>query len=271
MTGVPAPLVDVGVDVPVGDVGVVTWNSRDLTVEALRRLVDTEQGCRLRLLVRDNGSTDGTADAIAAVVPEAQLDAGKINLGFAGGVNTLLARSSAEWFLALNSDAWPEDGAVGRLVEAAIARPRAAAVAARLERPDGTLEHSTHPFPSSAVAALVLTRIYRRLPSLAWRHCIEGAWSHDETRRVDWAVGAALLLRRQAIADVGLLDERFFMFAEDVEWCWRARAKGWEIWFEPSAVVRHVGNASGAQSYGSSRTDAYLRNTYRFYRGEHGP
>jgi N-acetylglucosaminyl-diphospho-decaprenol L-rhamnosyltransferase len=152
-----------------------------------------------------------------------------------------------------------------------MARPRAAAVAARLERPDGTLEHSTHPFPSSAVAALVLTRMYRRLPSLAWRHCIEGAWSHDTSRRVDWAVGAALLLRRQAIADVGLLDERFFMYAEDVEWCWRARAKGWEIWFEPSAVVRHVGNASGAQSYGSSRTDAYLRNTYRFYRGEHGP
>ena len=81
------------------DVGVVTWNTRDLTVEALRRLLDTPTTCELRLLVRDNASTDGTADAIASRVPEAELDRGDANLGFAGGVNTLLARSDAPWFL----------------------------------------------------------------------------------------------------------------------------------------------------------------------------
>jgi GT2 family glycosyltransferase len=99
---------------------------------------------------------------------------------------------------------------------------------------------------------------------------LEDAWHHDVPRRVDWAVGAALLIRRDAIDAIGGLDERFFMYVEDVEWCWRARTLGWEIWFEPSAVVRHIGNASGEQRYGERRTRAYMVNTYRFYRREHG-
>jgi len=77
-------------------------------------------------------------------------------------------------------------------------------------------------------------------------------------------------MRRAALDDLGGFDERFFMYVEDLDWCWRARHRGWTIWFEPSAVVVHVGNASGAQRYGERRTRAYMTNTYRFYRREHG-
>jgi GT2 family glycosyltransferase len=100
---------------------------------------------------------------------------------------------------------------------------------------------------------------------------LEGAWMHDEPRRVDWAVGAALLLRRDAVLEVGPLNERYFMYAEDLDWCWRATRKGWEIWFEPSAIVRHVGNASGAKRYGDRRTKAYIANSNDFYARAHGP
>jgi N-acetylglucosaminyl-diphospho-decaprenol L-rhamnosyltransferase len=253
------------------DVGVVTWNTRELTVEALRRLLDTPTTCELRLLVRDNASTDGTADAIASRVPEAELDPGDANLGFAAGVNTILARSDAPWFLALNSDAWPEPGAIDRMVAIAERHPRVAAVAPRLERPDGELEHSTHRFPSvslAVAAALGPAVIGRRR---ARELLLEGPWGHDEPCEVDWAVGAALLLRRAALAELGGFDERYFMYVEDLEWCWRARRAGWAVRFEPEAVVRHVGNASGAQAYGDRRTAEYLRNTYRFYRSTHGP
>jgi GT2 family glycosyltransferase len=256
---------------PVVDVGVVTWNTRDLTVKALRHLLDTDQGCELRLLVRDNGSEDGTPEALAAEVPEAEVDAGRQNLGFAAGMNTLLARSTAPWFLALNSDAWPEPGAIRRLVEVATAHPRTAAVAPRLERPDGSLEHSTHPFPSLRVATITslgLPRVLgaRRADALM----LNGWWDHDRPREVDWAVGAALLMRADALADVGGFDERFFMYVEDLEWCWRARQRGWEIRFEPSSLVRHVGNASGERRFGDTRTATYMANTYRWYRGERG-
>jgi len=249
---------------------VVTWNTAELTAEALRRLLDTDQGCEVHLLVRDNASSDGTPEILRDRVPEADVDAGTENLGFAAGVNTLLARATAPWVLLLNSDAWPEPGAIGIMVEAAEKHPRAAAVAARLERPDGTLEHSTFPFPSIRIAA-TMAFMRERLPQArAEELMLEGAWMHDEARAVDWAVGAALLIRREALQAIGPLDESFFMYVEDVEWCWRATRKGWQIWFEPAAVVRHVGNASGAKRYGHQRTRVYMANTYRFYRREHG-
>jgi GT2 family glycosyltransferase len=147
-------------------------------------------------------------------------------------------------------------------------------VVPRLERPDGTLEHSTYPFPSLTVAATMAAAGPQWLPRrFTDGLLLEGCWLHDRPRSVDWAVGAAWLLRREAIDDVGPLDERFFLYAEDVEWCWRARHRGWEIWFDPAATVVHVGNASGEFRHESNaaRTVAYLRNTYRFYGSAHGP
>jgi GT2 family glycosyltransferase len=252
------------------DVGVVTWNTAELSGKALRALIDTDQGCDLRVLVRDNASTDGTPDALSTAVPEAEVEAGTENLGFAAGMNRLIARSEAPWFFLLNSDAWPEPGAIGRLVAAAEAHPRAAAIAPRLVRPDGSLEHSTHPFPSLKVAATTAFRGRRLKPEEGERMLLAGHWAHDRARAVDWAVGAALLIRRDALEDIGALDESFFMYVEDLEWCWRAAQRGWEIWFEPAAVVVHVGNASGAKRYGDRRTETYMRNTYRFFAREHG-
>jgi len=96
----------------------LSWNSRDLTVQSLRHLLDTDQGATLRVLVRDNASTDGTAETLARQVPEVELDVGDRNLGFAGGMNSLLARTTADWVLVLNSDAWPEPGAIGAMLRA---------------------------------------------------------------------------------------------------------------------------------------------------------
>lgn len=227
-------------------------------MEALRRLLDTDQGCDLRLLVQDNASSDGTPEAIREAVPEADLAVSEANLGFAAGVNRMIARSTAPWFLTLNSDAWPAPGAIGTLVAAAERHTRAAAVAPRLERPDGELEHSTHPFPSVPLALSSAVGLHR-------------FWAHDSERQVDWAVGAALLMRRDVIDLVGGFDDSFFMYAEDLEWCHRASAAGWEIWFTSEALVVHVGNASGEKQYGAARAARVWDNTYRFYRRHHGP
>jgi GT2 family glycosyltransferase len=255
---------------PVVDVGVVTWNTRELTVRALRHLLDTDQGVRLRLLVYDNASSDGTPEAIARDVPEADLSRGDANLGFAAAVNQLVERSGTPWFLALNSDAWPEPGAIGRMLATGEQTPAVAAVAPRLLRPEGSLEHSTHPFPGLAVA--LVTGL--GLPAPRWwrrEHALHGAWEHDEQRFVDWAVGAALLLRRKAIDEIGLLDDSTFMYGEDLEWCWRAHGAGWRVLFEPAAVVRHVGNASGERAWGSRRDAVIWAQSYAIYRREHGP
>jgi GT2 family glycosyltransferase len=251
------------------DLCVVTWNTGEFTAPMLRDVLDADHGCDLRVLVRDNASSDGTPEVIARLVPEADVDVGNENIGFAAGVNTLIARSTAPWIFLLNADAWPLAGAVRALVKAAERHPRAAAVAPRLENPNGTLQHSTHPFPSVRVAALAALGYRLSGQKRSERYLLNGAWMHDRPREVDWAIGAALLLRREAVQDIGGFDERFFMYAEDLEWCWRGRRRGWLIWFEPSAVVRHVANMSGARRYGNRRTRTHIRNSYRFYRSEH--
>src|SRR5437868_5709121 len=110
----------------------VTWNTRDLSLTALRHLVEVTNGLDVRILVRDNGSSDGTAAAIASELPQVELDAGAENLGFGAGVNTLFARSDAPWFFLINSDAWPEPGAIERLLDTARSSPRAALVAPKV-------------------------------------------------------------------------------------------------------------------------------------------
>lgn len=181
----------------------------------------------------------------------------------------MIDRSSAEWVFLLNPDAWPEPGAIGTLVTVATSHPRAAAIAPKLEYPDGRLQHSTHPFPSVRLSALTALWWNRLSTERADALLLDGAWKHDRPRRVDWAIGAALLMRRRAIEEVGPLDERYFMYVEDLEWCWRAHQHGWEIRFEPQAVVRHVANVSGRKRYGYLRTRTHVHNAVRFYRDTH--
>jgi N-acetylglucosaminyl-diphospho-decaprenol L-rhamnosyltransferase len=251
------------------DIGIVTWNTRDLSISAIERLVDATGAIPVRILVRDNGSSDGTAEAIAARFPAVELDAGAENLGFAAGVNTILARSDAPFIFLLNSDAWPAPGALEVLIDAARANPRAAIVAPRLERPNGTPEESTHRFPSLRLALVQALALYR-LPRLGDRFLVPGYWGFDRRRVVDWVVGAAWLVRRDALEDVGWLDERYVMYVEDLDWCHRANQRGWEVMFEPAAVVTHLGNASGEQRYADRRTATWLHNTFFFYREAHG-
>jgi GT2 family glycosyltransferase len=223
------------------DVLVVTWNTGELTAQCLRRLLDSDQGVTLRVLVHDNASTDGTVEVLRQRVPEADVVAGASNGGFAAGVNALLERSAAPWLLVLNSDAWPEPHAVGTLVASAQQHPRAGIVAPRLETPDGALELSTGAFPSVREALRAAGSLQR--------------FGHDHASDVDWAVGACWLVRRDALSAVGPLDETFFMYGEDVEWCWRMRDHGWAVRFEP------VGNASGASRYADdARTRAWVAN-----------
>ncbi|MCU1603280.1 MAG: putative glycosyltransferase [Frankiales bacterium] len=236
---------------PAVDVLVVTHGTAELTADALRRLLDSEQGVDLRVLVHDNASSDDTVAVLAARVPEAEVVAAPVNAGFAAGVNALVARSSAPWLLVLNSDAWPAPGAVGELVAALQAAPLAGLSAPRLESPDGDLELSAFPFPSvlGAVRAALLREPHPFAPA-----------------EVDWVVGACWLVRREAALDAGPLDESLFMYGEDVAWCWALRQAGWRVRYEPSALVVHVGNASGRAAYDdTARTRAWVGNDLRLY------
>jgi len=254
------------------DVCVLTWNTRDLSLPLLQKLLDSDQGVPFRVLVRDNGSTDGTAEAIARDLPAVDLEAGVDNLGFAAGMNRLFARSRAPYVFCLNSDACPEPGTLRTLVSVAQRLAGLAAVAPRLVRPDGSLEHSTWPFPSLALSALFASGARELLPLRAVdRLMLDPGWRHDRPRWVGWAVGAALLIPRSTLDRVGGFDESFFMYGEDADWCWRARERGLGIWFEPSASVCHVGSVSAERRYRGEVTARKVAATIRLIRGHRGP
>ena len=255
---------------PAVDVVVVSWNTRDDLLRCLDSVL-ASRGVDVHAIVVDNASADGSADAVAARHPTVTLVRNTANEGFARGCNRGILAGASPWVMLLNPDTVVPPDALRRLVDALAPLPRHALVAPRLVREDGSVEHSAHPLPSLGVEMLLATGADRLLPRAARsRLLLEGGWRSDQERDVPWVVGAAMLVRRQAIDRCGPLDERFFMYAEDLEWCDRLRRGGWSIRFVPSVEIIHHGNRSGAQRYAERRTAAYLSSTRAFVERRHG-
>jgi N-acetylglucosaminyl-diphospho-decaprenol L-rhamnosyltransferase len=202
------------------------------------------------LVVVDNGSSDGTVAAVRERFPEATV-LEQENRGFGAGNNAGMRVATGRWYLLLNSDAWLQPGALDALVAFAKAHPDAAVVGPRLLNPDGTLQRSVRGFPSVwriATEYLFLRKLAPR--SRALNAFYAGGFEHDEPREAEFLMGSALLVRPEAVEAVGGFDERYFMFSEETDWCYRFREAGWKVWFYPGAEAVHVGGATTTQNWG---------------------
>ena len=223
---------------------VVTYNALPWVEQALESARETE------LIVVDHGSTDRTLEFVRERFPEATL-VEQENKGFGAGNNAGMRVASGRWFLLLNSDAWLEPGALDALVEFGDAHPDAAVVGPRLLNPDRTLQRSVRGFPTVwriATEYLFLRKLAPR--SRALNAFYAGGFDHDEPREADFLMGSVLLVRREAVEVVGGFDERYFMFSEETDWCYRFRQAGWKTWFFPGAEAVHVGGATTTQNWG---------------------
>ncbi|MGE5180325.1 MAG: glycosyltransferase [Bacteroidota bacterium] len=221
------------------------------TPEALARLFASLAAALpkpLSEIVVVNNSGEPLDDVVAGSPwPTRVLRPGK-NLGYARGVNEGIRAVPDGDVLVLNPDIQVLPGAIEALVAAAAARPRAGILAPRLQNPDGTLQLSARRFYNWR------TLLLRRMPlgpfvarSRAIRDHVMADWDHADTRRVDWVIGAAMLVRRRAMRDVGLMDERYFLYFEDVDWCQRMGRHGWEVLYVPTARMVHEYARSSAQ------------------------
>ena len=216
-----------------------------VTLDALpwvQRALESVRG--QETIVVDHGSTDGTLDLVRTRFPEAVL-LERENRGLGAGWNSGLAVATGEYLLLLNADAWLLGDALERLVAFADSRPDAAYVGPRLVNPDGSLQRSVRAFPTVwrlATEYLFLRKLAPR--SSALNAFYAGGFDHDEVREADWLMGACMLVRRAAVDEVGGLDERFFLFSEETDWCYRFRQAGWGVVFYPGAEVLHVGGAA---------------------------
>jgi hypothetical protein len=233
---------------------IVSWNVRDLLGTCLQSLLADigQSSFETQVWVVDNASADGTPEAVAEAFPTVRLIASDENLGFVRGNNLALREitnpqsQGPRYVWLLNPDTVVRPGATAALVAALEDDPRAGVAGAKLLHTDGSLQHSAFRFPGLIQLAFDLfplpTRLYDTpLNGRYSRRLYEG----EVPFAIDHPLGASMMVRTEAIADVGLMDEGFWMYCEEIDWCWRMRTAGWRAYCAPAArVVHHAGQSS---------------------------
>ncbi|MEA2244784.1 MAG: hypothetical protein QOI98_1091 [Solirubrobacteraceae bacterium] len=234
-------------NVPDLTVAVVTYNGRELALTTLRSALENAGPIAVEWFVADNGSSDGTADAVASELPDVTVFRCD-NLGFAHGNNVVLQHARGRYVLLMNPDIEIERGTLAALVAALDERPDVGAASVIQRGTAGHVLPSIRRFPSpirNLAEALFATRLpwLRKLQE----HDKELDTYFDE-RAADWVSGAFLIARREAVEDAGLLDEQFFLYSEEVDWCLRIRRAGWDIRHLPvMEIVHHEGPVTPAR------------------------
>ena len=251
-------------------IAVVSWNERHLLGRCLESLRPEHASGRAEVWVVDNGSSDDSATMVRDGYPWVLLLELGENLGYGGSVNLVAERTRSPWLVASNQDVEPAAGALEAMVQAAVEHPDVAAVSPRLVSPDGSTQHSVHPFPTLGFTVAFNLGLHRLRPRLGERLGLEGYWDPHRPRTVDWAVGAFLLIRRDAFEAVGGFDPAQWLHAEDLSLGWRLDRAGWRTWHEPSAVVRHEESASTGRVFGGDLTRRWMTATYAWMARERG-
>jgi N-acetylglucosaminyl-diphospho-decaprenol L-rhamnosyltransferase len=259
---------------PAVAVVVVSWNTAALLDACLRAFADDHASGFASVMVVDNGSTDGSAELVEERHPWATLKRAPGNVGYGAAVN-LGARPgpspAPRWIVAANADVEPAPGALRTLVAVGDADPGVGVVAPRLLLPDGRTQHHVHPFPS--LRATVALHVPGAARVLRTGTVLEGRWDPDRPRDVDWAHGALLLVRRSAFDAVGGFADDRWLYAEDLDLCWRLARAGWRTRYVPQARVVHAVSAATTQAWADegAREDRKQAAAYAWLRGALGP
>jgi GT2 family glycosyltransferase len=244
---------------------IVNWNTKPLLLECLRTVRNNrlDSALQTEVLIVDNASTDGSADAVREAFPEAKVIVNTRNLGFSGGNNVGLKFTTGEFCLLLNSDTLIPDGVFNKLIGVMNSNSKTAVCGPSLQNVDGSVQLSWAKFPDTRSELTGrLDRSQSPYPLLDFEE--ESLRATMQPFPVDWVGGAFFLVRRQAIDQVGLLDEGFFMFGEETEWCHRFAKHGWQTLLVPGVTVTHLGGQSTKAVAVETRRQMY-RSSIRLY------
>lgn len=255
------------VQIPDVSIIILNWNTRDMLADCLETIAKTSGNLKIELIVVDNASSDGSQAMLQQRFPQVHLIANQANVGFAKGNNQGMAISKGRYALLLNSDAFITPGAIQALIHVADAQPRAGIVGALLLNADGTFQASYTPFPNLWQEFMILSGLGRLLYG-RW-YPSRGPEEDKGPQVVDYVEGACLLVRLEAFRETTGLDEGFFMYAEEVDWCYTMRAKGWQVWYQPAAKIIHLGGGSSQGRRTQREGDLYY-SRIRFFRKHYG-
>jgi hypothetical protein len=229
---------------------IVNWNTRELLRECIQSIFDKTERCRYEIIVVDNNSNDGSVEMVKETFPGVRLIANPENIGFSRANNQGIRESSGRYIMMLNSDTKLRNDALSILVKLMDEQPEAGACGGMLLNPDGSLQPSCARFASIGAIffgcrslkqfLLKFTRSDKNLaaPFLNYEE-------HQGKQEVDWVVGADLMVRKEVLNTVGLMDEKIFLYAEDWDYCYRIKQAGWKIFYEPKAkIIHHYGKST---------------------------
>jgi len=245
---------------------IVNWNTREILRNALTSVEKHLGGVVHETIVVDNASADGSADMVASAFPSVRLLRNPENVGFARANNQAMKVARGKWFLLLNSDIVVTDDSVARLWEKVKDDPSIGVAHCRLVMGDGRLQHTTYRFPGVRLSLIEDFGLYKLLPPARRASTLlAGYWDQTEERDVDWVAGAFMLLPRAVFEKTGGFSEAYFMYGEDMEWCYRIRDAGWRIRYFPQATIVHLDHQSSAIRWGDRRVAICLERQLDIY------
>jgi hypothetical protein len=221
---------------------IVAWNVRKLLYDCLKSVYDQTEGIDFEVIYVDNASEDGSVDMVKREFPEVRIIENERNEGFIKANNQAIGIAEGRYVLLLNSDTVVLDNAITKTVKFADEHPQAAVVGCRVLNPDHTLQRTCFMYPSILNLFLAATYLDRVFPKskffgreyMTW-------WDFNDIREVQTVAGCYSLIRMEAIRQVGLMDELYFVYGDDPDWCYRFRKSGWKIMFTPDAQIIHYG------------------------------
>jgi GT2 family glycosyltransferase len=225
----------------------LNYNTRDLTRQALSSVLAAAEGLAVEIFVVDNASVDGSADMVAEEFPQVKLICNEANVGFAAGNNVALRQVTGEYVLLINTDTIVRRDALRTMVEFLDAHPEAGACGCKILDPDGTLQLDSRrgfPTPLAAFCKMSgLSRFFPKHPLIAHYHMTY--LDPEQTTEIEVLSGSCMMVRKAAMDQVGLLDEDYFMYGEDIDWCYRFHQAGWKIYYVPTTSIIHFRGESG--------------------------
>ena len=254
---------------------IVSYNTHDLLRACLRSVMAQDQGLWMEVFVVDNSSLDGSCDMVRREFPQVSLVCNSVNVGFAAANNQGLRLAAGRYLLLLNPDTVVQPSALRELVEFMDCHAEVGYCGPKLLNSDGSYQPSARRFPTILSDAFLMTGLANRYPQSRHSINLQATGDHSTPGRGDWFSGACLLVRREAASEVGLLDEGFFMYFEETDWCKRLADADWEGWYVPSAGVVHYGGQSvGADSaeapFSGNHPEYWLHSRRRYMRRQYG-
>jgi GT2 family glycosyltransferase len=247
-------------------ISIVSHNTAVRLRECLASIYKEASGLDLEVIVVDNHSSDDTDIMVYREFPRARLILNDKNVGFARANNQAIQAGRGRYVFVTNPDVMVQPGSLERMIRFMDETPDAGIAGCKLVYPDNTLQLSCRTFPTLATFLLRGTPIGSLWPrnALLARYLLTG-WNHDSVREVDWCLGSCLLVRRRAIDDIGLMDDRYFLYYEDVDWCFRAKRRGWKVYYLSDVHMVHFYRRESAALLPNRLTLHHVKSALSFF------